>query len=334
MTQEFDVCTFGSVTLDLFLEGDEIDTQGDFFSFSVGDKIKLRSVNKFVGGGAANCGAGFAKLGLKTAIFGVIADDDEGKFIEKTLAKSNICTDYLTREKGGSSSFSVILNAKDGRRTVFHHRSTDKGFGAQALKNAPQTRAIYVGHLYHEGESLFDEISSFKGIMAWNPGKTQFESGFDKFTNIFPHVNALILNVEEAELFTGLKSEKILFDDFKGKQVCSGIKTKKVADVRLMADKFLAAGVKNVVITDGSRGSQLFNADGHYYVPASDEKPVSTLGAGDAFSTGFVAGILHGKDPSEAMCWGSASSESVIKCFGAQNGLLGLEGMEKGVKSL
>ena len=158
MIEKFDICTFGSITLDLFLESNEIDADGDFFKIAVGDKIKLNGVHKFVGGGAANCGVGFNKLGLKSAIFGVLGDDEEAKFIEKELAKNGVFTDYLIREKNGSSSFSVILTAKDGRRTVFHHRNTNIGFGAKTLHNAPFTRAIYIGHLYHENESLFASI--------------------------------------------------------------------------------------------------------------------------------------------------------------------------------
>ncbi|MDH3324349.1 MAG: carbohydrate kinase family protein [Candidatus Peregrinibacteria bacterium] len=327
--QKFDICTFGSITLDLFLEANEITSKGEYIMLPIGDKIKLDGVHKFVGGGAANCGVGFVKLGLSTAAFGVIGDDEEAVFIAKDLKKNGLNTDFLIREKNESSSFSIILTGKNGRRTVFHHRSTNQDFGADSLKKAMGSRAIYIGHLYHGAEDLLFAISGFNGLVAWNPGKTQFESGFNKFSKVFPRIDVLILNVEEAESFTGIEAPRIDLKDLTAKKIVNGFPVKEVADLRTVAQKFLDAGVKRVVITDGEKGTQCFDQDEHFFVRASDQVPVSTLGAGDAFSVGFVGAILHGQDTVTAMKWGAASSGGVLRGFGAQNGQLTLEEIER-----
>jgi len=324
MTKKFDVGSFGSITIDLFLDSDEIDAKNGFFRLPVGDKIKLDSVKKFVGGGAANTSVGFSKMGLRSTIFGVVGGDDDANFIEKTLRKNKVCVDSMIREKDGGSSFSVILTARDGKRIVFHHRNTNRNFGKNTLFDAPPCRAIYIGHLYQSSENLLDAVPNFDGLVAWNPGKTQFESGFQKFEKIFPHIDILILNVEELEGFSQISAQKIPISRFSGEKLDEP-NTKSIADVRRATEKFFAAGVRQIVVTDGERGSQFFDKKNHFWIPAFGGIPTSTLGAGDAFSVGFVAAQLHEKSPKTAMKWGARNSASVIQKFGAQSGQLFLE---------
>ena len=59
-----------------------------------------------------------------------------------------------------------------------------------------------------------------------------------------------------------------------------------------------------------------------YHAPIRNVPVIERTGAGDAYSTGFLAGLLFGKDVTEAMRWGSANATSVIGKIGAQPGLL------------
>ncbi len=326
---KFDICTFGSITLDLFIESDEISVFDQKFIFPVGDKIGIDKMHKFIGGGAANSVVGFRKAGLNAAIFGILGNDFEAKFIETKLKKEKVETKFLTKTKNSDSSFSVVLMAKDGRRTIFHHRSTSQDFGADILENIPQTRAIYVSHLYDKKQEFLKKLPEIKKrniLIAWNPGKTQFKAGFKTFENIFPVIDVLILNVEEAEFFTGLKSTRIKRFDSKilGKKVVIGKESvnKYFSDVRNISQKFLKAGVKKIVITDGAQGAQLFDDTKHFFSPAPNVPRECTLGAGDAFSVGLVSAILNNKDLPTQIRWATLNASSVIQKFGAQNGLL------------
>jgi len=327
---KFDICTFGSITLDLFIESDEVSVVDQKFVFPVGDKIGIDKMHKFVGGGAANSAVGFRKTGLETAIFGILGNDFEAKFIEKKLKEEKIETKFLVKTANADSSFSVVLMANDGRRTIFHHRSTQRDFGEDLLPQVPETRAIYISHLYDGKQEFLLALPKFKqesdAKIAWNPGKTQFKAGFETFENVFPVIDVLICNVEEAELFTGLKSVKIgKFDSsILGKKIVVGqeLSTDYFADVRNIAQKFLQSGVKEVVITDGARGAQIFDGKNHFFAPAPDVPRECTLGAGDAFSVGVVAAFLKNKDLQTQIKWGTMNASSVIQKFGAQNGLL------------
>ncbi|MCF7831021.1 carbohydrate kinase family protein [Candidatus Gracilibacteria bacterium] len=345
---KYDILTFGSITLDVFLTPDfsnvKIQKKGyrDWFSFPVGEKIKIQEVRKFCGGGSANTSVGFAKLGLKSAIFGIIGDDEEGHLIRKKLKKNKVDTSFLIEEKNGVSASSIILNDPQGRRTVFHDRRNKKNFSRNTLKKSPSSKAIYISHLYDNSQDLLFEISSWKkrtkGLVAWNPGKTQFIAGFKKFKDVFPAIDLLILNTEEAELFTKIKARKLKLSKAKEAQIGHKVTTGKsyladsIFDVRRIAQKFIQAGVGTIIITDGKQGAQLFAKDRHLFCPAPKVPIVSTLGAGDAFSVGIVTAKLLNKSLEEQIIWGSLNSGAVIQKFGAQEGQLSWREIKKTVK--
>lgn len=342
----FDTLTFGSVVLDMIIpipEDSGVDIletdHTDFFQIPLGEKIKINESLTLCGGGSANASVGFAKLGLKTAAFGVLGDRSNRHFLVSELKAQGVCTDYLTTANHQQSSFSVVLCAHTGKRTVLHRRSTSKNFNETILNQAPKTKSIYISHLYPGGDRILESLPSWqsknKAIIGWNPGETQFKKGFSAFEKIFPSIDILILNVEEAERFTGLKAHQILAADsdasIVGKKILghSECTTTSLSDVRPLAKKFMSAGVKTVVITDGGRGAQIFNKDNHFYSPAQKAKRVDTLGAGDAFSVGVLTAKLKGKSLKEQILWGNFNANSVIQKYGAQAGQLNLETMEK-----
>src|SRR3989344_2625241 len=56
-------------------------------------------------------------------------------------------------------------------------------------------------------------------------------------------------------------------------------------------------------------------------------------GSGDAFATGTLAGLFHGKDLPEAMRWGAANGASVVEQIGPQAGLLTYSQMQEKLKA-
>ncbi len=58
--------------------------------------------------------------------------------------------------------------------------------------------------------------------------------------------------------------------------------------------------------------------------PYPDPKPpYERTGAGDAFSSTFVAALALGKNVEESITWAPINSMSVVQQIGAQKGLLG-----------
>jgi sugar/nucleoside kinase (ribokinase family) len=78
-----------------------------------------------------------------------------------------------------------------------------------------------------------------------------------------------------------------------------------------------------VVVTDGPKGSYVIDSEAIYQAGMyKDVKVVDRAGAGDAFSSGFVATIAKGGSVPDAITYGSANSTSVVQQIGAKAGIL------------
>lgn len=335
----FDVLTLGSVTIDIILPLGcddvilDLNThEGTAMKIPLGDKIQVDDALITCGGGSANTATGFSKLGLNTASLGIIGDGSYHKFLETELQKTGVNTDYLTLAKDQMSSFSVILHPHCGERTVFNHRTQGTRFPNDLLLNAPKTKGLYIGHLANGAADILNTIPEYKAqnpdtVIGWNPGKTQFKQGFQAFKKLHNNIDILVLNVEEAEMFTGLEAIEVSAEADSqtiGKRINVGAEhqVEKRFDVRHIAQVFLDAGIAHVAITDGGRGAQCFDGDNHYLVAAQKTEILDTLGAGDAFSTGYMTAYLKGLPTEKCIRYASEASNGVIQSYGGQGGQL------------
>ena len=91
------------------------------------------------------------------------------------------------------------------------------------------------------------------------------------------------------------------------------------------------AWTKIVVITDGTKGAYAYDGQDAWFMPPYPDPlpPYERTGAGDAFSSTFVAGLAMGKTIEEALMMAPINSMSVVQKIGAQEGLLTLLELEK-----
>ena len=329
---QLDVICFGSVTVDLFIHPNEMDiafcASEEVMQFPIGAKINIDQSFSFAGGGAANSAIGFAKMGLSVGIGAVIGDGEHADFIEHQLHRYDIDATSLVQIEGRSTSASTIFMTPDGRRTVFCQKLKSDRMDGKTLLSAPPSRAVYVSHLPDENEGLLHAVSNWKTadrIFAWNPGKTQFRKGLSHYAEALKSCDLLILNKEEAELFTGLKAPEVEAEALPHARVYAPLfDAGKLYDASPLADAFLGAGVGAVIITDGPRGAQFYSKGKTLWCPSQAGKPKNTLGAGDAFSVGAVSALLNGLPPHWMMRWGSLNAFATCQEFGAQKGQLTL----------
>ena len=85
-----------------------------------------------------------------------------------------------------------------------------------------------------------------------------------------------------------------------------------------------------IVITDGGKGAYAYDGKDYYYCPVFDGPVVSTLGAGDAFASTFCAALGKTKvNIGKALMYASVNSAGVVSKFGATEGLLTFDEIEK-----
>ncbi len=204
--------------------------------------------------------------------------------------------------------------------------------------------------------------ASKRGVkLAFNPGGTQLKTGIRGLAPILEGTEALIINRQEAETLTGIAGVRDYIDHQactvcgQCVQACSEgifknvrghIEVREAELCRLCSDCVAACpndailiepwtynmfeifnalrdtGVTLAVITDGKAGCQVFDGKKIYYFPSYNAPVIDTLGAGDSFASGFVAGLMKTGDLHQAIKLGTANASSVVRYFGAKPGLL------------
>ncbi len=141
-------------------------------------------------------------------------------------------------------------------------------------------------------------IAKRKGArILFNPSLYLAEKGKKYLEPVLKLCSILILNKEEAAELAGVGEMKSTL-------------------------KKLQRIVPTVVITDGPKGAFAYDGNKQYYAPAKRVKVEDTTGAGDAFSSAFLASTMLGNNIRTALKWGAVQAGSVIQHYGATNKLL------------
>ena len=84
-------------------------------------------------------------------------------------------------------------------------------------------------------------------------------------------------------------------------ETIAGMPVRDVEDAKKVAEKFLASGVKRVIVTLGANGSLLAGREGMEHIPAFQVKSVDSTGAGDAFIGSFAVFLGEGLPERDAV---------------------------------
>ena len=317
----YDLITVGDSTIDTFIKIHDATVECDInnkdcrICIKYGEKIPVDSISHQVAGNAANVAVGAQKLGLKTAINTNLGDDENGSLIKKKLEESQVSLEFTQIHPNNESNLSVVLTFR-GERTIFvYHQSGD-----YYLPELPPCSILYLTSTAESftKSDLVNQVCQYidknKPMLIFNPGTYQLKTGVKKYPQILERCHLLIVNSQEAK--------KILEID------------ESDENQKDLLSKLLLLGPKNIVITDGDNGS--FGTDGKSFfrVGIFPVQLVEKTGAGDAYSSGVIAGLFYKLPLSEAMIWGTINASHVIQEIGTQNGLLAKDDLERHRKAV
>lgn len=332
---KYGVVCVGKTTLDQILTLDQLkfkyhlDSKTGDLSFRHGEKIDVAASEFCIGGNATNVAVGLHRLGVGVSLFSEIGEDEFGPKILNQLEREGIDSDNIVRLIHVPSSYSVIINYR-GERTIFIQRIQRKNdFHFEKIPLAPFTergegvaKYVFLTSLDQEWRGAYERVLRLveKGQckLAFNPGTLQLHEGMDVVGKVLQHTDILFVNKEEAE--------QIVFGHEK-------MKRDNYADyVRELLSKLKKMGAKCVVVTNGRHGSRAIDENGDFHSEGIfPGELVERTGSGDGYTSGFLAGIMHGGDMREAMRWGAVNSASVIEKVGATAGLLHMKEMKERV---
>ncbi len=337
----YDFITIGSATVDAFVECDDADIvsvstktmKTEFMAYPYGAKLEIDSFNTAIGGGGLNAAANLANLGYNTSAIFKIGEDFQGKSIMARVNDANVNTDNVIISKDETSELSIILLSFEGNRTVLAHRGTngtikDSEINYDAIKNA---KWLYVAPLNGKSGAILDRIAQYaeenNTNIIINPGSSSLKKGIKYFEKILATAEVVLMNKEEASLVTKIEVRPDTKEESFSKATIH-------PDIKTMLDKLKSMGTKIAIITDGKHGVYAYDGTKYYRCPEFPANVVSTLGAGDAFSSTFVGALEYTNwNIEKSLKMASVNAASIVSNFGAQEGFLTFEEIEEKLKA-
>ena len=324
----YDIITIGGATRDIsfvtdkgkVIETPENLTEQKLLGFEYGAKIKSEEVFFNFGGGSCNTAATFAKLGLNVAVNCKVGKDDDGDSMIRNLKKLGINTDLIQIDENKKTGFSlVVVNKNGGDRVIFKYKGAGD-FLEIKKGNINNTKWVYLTSLAGNWKKDLEEIN--KAIeeneikLAWNPGAIQIAAGKKELKKFLENTELLIINKDEAiELVQSDENVKLDYNE--------------INDMATLSKIIKNWGPKIVVVTDGPDGAYMSDENNVLYSPSTPNAKVDSTGAGDSFGSALVSGYILTGDLETALKYGILNSGSVVGEYGAQNGILNKEEIEK-----
>lgn len=299
---KFDVVTFGSSFVDVYLASKDFKVKDGLLCQSYGGKMAVDKLVITTGGGATNSAVGFERLGLQTGCVSCVGKDHWGLFVRQELKKEGVSSLYI-QQVNEPTSYSTILVSADGGRSALVYRGASNKLSWHKVeweKLSPDW--FYVSSLGGDFNLLTKIIRTAqtkKIKVVLNPGSKEIEA-WEKLTAFLPYVEVLMVNRQEAA--------KLTKHEFKNKEEI-------LIDLRKL-------GSRMVAMTEGRKGATLLEGRKVISLPAMPSKTVEETGAGDAFGCGLVAGLIKFSSLEKALKLGLANGASVVAHFGPKTGLL------------
>ncbi len=317
-----DVITIGSATKDVFLKNNfEIIfwPSAPFkkaYLIPVGEKLGVEKVFSTIGGNAVNASITFSRQGLKTACLTKIGNDLFGKELIFRLKKEKVDSSLIVKNSQEITAYSVIL-LKKGERTILNYSGALNTFNLKDINFKKLKSKWWYLSLSGESDKIFKPLLNFaqrnKIAVAFNPTVHHLKHKREEILKFLKYISFLVLNKEEMEFLLGrkFKVEENIFKEIK--KITQAI----------------------IAMTKASQGAIIFDGYFIYKIGIFKEKKlVDRTGAGDAFGSGFTAGLiqrginfsnLKKVQPSDiffAAKLASANATSVVEKIGATEGIL------------
>ena len=307
---KFDVITIGAGVRDVYVQSDDFtiedrDTDGiPEACFVLGGKLEIDRPVFSSGGGATNAAATFAHLGLKTACVAKVGKDDAGRDVEADLKHHGVYTNLMVKANNEGTGYSTLLTTAEGRRTAIVYRGASATLQPKEISwDKINTKWIYITSLKGNLtllKRIYKHAAANNIHVAWNPGSAELALGMTKLKPFFAKTDILSLNREEAAKLTRLAP----------------------SDLRAIISRICKMTGHQLVLTDGKHGTYASDGADTFYAYPNDVPVINTTGAGDAFGSGYAAGIIEHNDMVMALRLGTLNAEGVIQEIGAKNGIL------------
>lgn len=248
----------------------------------------------YPGGGPVNVAVYLARHGFKAAYAGAVGQDLAGQLMIDSLADEGVDLRGV-QVLPGLTNLAFVAHQGNDRRFLGVRRGVRSQFRWNQLPPVLLEEASLV-HTTVDG-GVNDLMSRLR-----DTAQTSYDFS-DKFT--LAHLELMA----DLDLVFGSAAE-MSFDDAK-----------------MRVSEWCRAGAGTAVLTRGDRGSMALSEAGLVTAPAHKATVVDTLGAGDAFIAGYLAGHLEQLDIEDCLEQGSRWATEAIGGWGGYGHGVSLSGL-------
>ena len=255
------------------------------------------------GGKGANQAVAIKRLGGNLIFMAKLGNDVLGRQSVGYFKKEGIDTRYIALDEDSASGVALISVDDHAENSIV------VASGANMLLNEQDVDKMLEEMC--EGDILLMQLEIPLQTVEYAARKA-FGKGVKVVLNpaparslpkeLFRHLYMVTPNRIEAEMLTGIK----IAND---------------ADVEKVAEEICAMGVKNVIITFGSKGCLIREEGVSYRIDAFKVEPVDTTAAGDTFNGALCVGLSEGMDLKQAAVMASKASSIAVTRMGAQSSI-------------
>lgn len=295
------ICVIGSLNMDLVVNVDTMPKPGQTI---IGSNFK-----EVPGGKGANQAVAMARLNGNVSMIGKVGEDGFGQTLINSLKNDKVDTTYIQTAKG-ATGVALITVDKNAQNSIvvspganFEVKEDDIDNNIEAIKNSD----IVVLQL----ETPLNTIK-----YALNKAKE-----LNKYTilNPAPAVKLDDEIIKNVDLLTPNETEL---------EIISGVSIETEEDIQKAAQIMIEKGVKELIVTLGSKGSLYINKEKSMFKKAYKVEAVDTTAAGDSYTGALAVALSQDKCIEDAMDFASKVGALSVLKEGAQSSLPTLEDVE------
>jgi sugar/nucleoside kinase (ribokinase family) len=293
MATTFDLLVVGDANPDVVLSGVPRELR-------VGQREQLVAAGAIaLGGSAAITACGASRLGLRTAFVGRVGDDALGRFALEALAERGVDVSGCVTDFEVATAVTVILAGGDDRAIL-----TAPGCLPRLVVEDVDPRLVRAARHVHVS-SYFLQPGLAAGLPVWFAAIRSRGASTSLDTNDDPSGrwdDGVAAAIEQTDVLLPNEAEALALAGRTDGDV--------IAACRQLA---MTAGLP--VVKRGARGALAWWDGEPVTVPGLAVEPMDTVGAGDSFNAGFLAGWLGGRGISASLrlaaACGSLSTRAV-----------------------
>ena len=295
------ICVIGSLNMDLVVNVDEMPKKGQTL---IGNSFK-----EVPGGKGANQAVAIARLGAEINMIGKVGNDSFGQTLINQLKTDNVNTDHIHIENC-SSGVAMITVDKNAENSIV----VAPGANFKVLEEDIDKCIDGI----KESEIVVLQLETPINTIKYALEKSK---EFNKFTilNPAPAVKLEDDIIKNVDLLTPNETEL---------EILSGVKINCEEDIKKAAQVMIQKGVKQLIVTLGSKGSLYIDKDNMKFKKSYKVKAIDTTAAGDSYTGALAVALSQDKDIEEAMDFASKVGALSVMKEGAQSSLPILKDVE------